>query len=135
MQHVTLSTLYGLTVIFTSHPYAQLSYENGYPVSFVKELKKQGFHTAFLRGANETYMEEFREKINSMGLTDHITMHGFQSNVREYYQRASIFLLTSQFEGYPLGSVSLPSVSKAFTVFGFAASLSSNLSSPVALMT
>lgn len=58
LQHVTLSTLYGLTVIFTSHPYAQLSYENGYPVSFVKELKKQGFHTAFLRGANETYMDE-----------------------------------------------------------------------------
>ena len=58
LQHVTLSTLYGLTVIFTSHPYAQLAYENGYPVSFVKELKKQGFHTAFLRGANETYMDE-----------------------------------------------------------------------------
>ena len=55
---VTLSTLYGLTVIFSSHPYAQLNYENGYPLSFVKELKKHGFHTAFLRGADETYMDE-----------------------------------------------------------------------------
>lgn len=55
---VTLSTLYGLTVIFSSHPYAKLSYENGYPLSFVKELKKSGFHTAFLRGAHEDYMDE-----------------------------------------------------------------------------
>ena len=55
---VTLSTLYGLTVIFSSHPNAKLNYENGYPLSFVKELKKYGFHTAFLRGANENYMDE-----------------------------------------------------------------------------
>ena len=58
LQHVTLSTLYGLTVIFTSHPYAELAFETGYPASLVKELKKNGFHTAFLRGADETYMDE-----------------------------------------------------------------------------
>ncbi len=58
LKHVTLSTLYGLSVIFTSHPYAQLSYENGYPVSFVRLLKNKGYKTAFLRGANETYMNE-----------------------------------------------------------------------------
>ena len=58
LKHVTLSTLYGLTVIFTSHPYAQLSFENNYPISLVKELKKHNFHTAFLRGANEQYMQE-----------------------------------------------------------------------------
>ena len=55
---VTLSTLYGLTVIFSSHPNAKLNYESGYPLSFVKELQKHGFHTAFLRGANENYMDE-----------------------------------------------------------------------------
>lgn len=55
---VTLSTLYGLSVIFSSHPYARLSYENGYPLSFVRVLKEHGFHTAFLRGAREDYMDE-----------------------------------------------------------------------------
>ena len=55
---VTLSTLYGLTVLFSSHPHAKLIYENQYPLSLVKELKKQGFRTAFLRGANEKYMDE-----------------------------------------------------------------------------
>lgn len=58
LHSVTLSTLYGLTVIFSSHPNAKLNYENGYPLSFVKELKRHGFHTAFLRGANENYMDE-----------------------------------------------------------------------------
>ena len=58
LKHVSLSTLYGLSVIFTSHPFVRLAYENNYPVSLVKELKKNGFHTAFLRGANETYMNE-----------------------------------------------------------------------------
>ncbi len=58
LQHVTLSTLYGLTVIFSSHPFALLTFSNNYPLSFVKELKKNGFYTAFLRGANEQYMQE-----------------------------------------------------------------------------
>ncbi len=58
LRHVTLSTLYGLSVIFTSHPFVKLSYENGYPVSFVKILKNRGYKTAFLRGADETYMDE-----------------------------------------------------------------------------
>ena len=58
LKHVSLSTLYGLSVIFTSHPFVRLAYENQYPFSLVKELKKSGFHTAFLRGANETYMDE-----------------------------------------------------------------------------
>lgn len=58
LKHVSLSTLYGLSVIFTSHPYVKLAYENGYPFSFVRMLKQRGFHTAFLRGANETYMNE-----------------------------------------------------------------------------
>ena len=58
LKHVSLSTLYGLSVIFSSHPFVRLSVENDYPVSFVRLLKERGFHTAFLRGANETYMNE-----------------------------------------------------------------------------
>jgi len=58
LRHVSLSTLFGLSVIFTSHPFVQIAYENDYPVSMVRLLKENGFHTAFLRGANETYMDE-----------------------------------------------------------------------------
>ena len=58
LEHVTLSTLYGLSVIFTSHPFVKLAYENGYPDSFVRTLQQHGYRTAFLRGANEKYMDE-----------------------------------------------------------------------------
>ncbi len=58
LKHVSLSTLFGLSVIFTSHPFVRVAYENDYPISFVRVLKERGFHTAFLRGANEKYMDE-----------------------------------------------------------------------------
>ncbi len=58
LKPVTLSTLYGLSVIFSGHPNAELSFKNGYPLSFVRRLKENGFRTVFIRGANEEYMNE-----------------------------------------------------------------------------
>ncbi len=58
LKSVTLSTLYGLSVIFSGHPNAELSFNNGYPLSVAKILKEKGFRTVFLRGANEEYMDE-----------------------------------------------------------------------------
>lgn len=60
LKPVTLSTLYGLSVIFSGHPNAELSFRNGYPLSFVKLLKDNGFRTVFIRGANEEYMNEHK---------------------------------------------------------------------------
>ncbi len=60
LKPVTLSTLYGLSVIFSGHPNAELSFKNGYPLSFVKILKDNGFRTVFIRGANEEYMNEHK---------------------------------------------------------------------------
>lgn len=51
---------------------------------------------------SEEYMETFQKKIQSMGLNDHVTMHGFQTDVGSFYQSASLFLMTSEYEGYPL---------------------------------
>jgi hypothetical protein len=53
-----LSTLYGLSVIFSGHPNAEAMYKNGFPLSFVKILAGNGFKTAFIRGADEEYMDE-----------------------------------------------------------------------------
>lgn len=58
LKPVTLSTLYGLSVIFSGHPNAELSFKNSYPLSFVRKLKENGFRTVFIRGANEKYMNE-----------------------------------------------------------------------------
>jgi phosphoglycerol transferase MdoB-like AlkP superfamily enzyme len=53
-----LSTLYGLSVIFSGHPNAEMIYKNDFPLSFVKILRDNGFRTAFIRGAAEDYMDE-----------------------------------------------------------------------------
>ena len=53
-----LSTLYGLSVIFSGHPNAELMYKNDFPLSFVKIMRDDGFRTAFIRGADEEYMNE-----------------------------------------------------------------------------
>lgn len=53
-----LSTLYGLSIIYSSHPNARLVYENKYPFSFVKTLRAADYSTIFLRGAAEDYMNE-----------------------------------------------------------------------------
>ncbi|WP_428897607.1 Phosphoglycerol transferase MdoB [Parelusimicrobium proximum] len=59
-----LSTLYGLSILFSGHPNAKASYLNAYPLSYVKMLRSEGYETVFLRGAKEDYMDEnihFRE--------------------------------------------------------------------------
>jgi len=58
LKPVTLSTLYGLSVIFSGHPNAELIFKNKFPISFVSILRDNGFTTAFIRGAKEDYMHE-----------------------------------------------------------------------------
>jgi phosphoglycerol transferase MdoB-like AlkP superfamily enzyme len=69
LKSVTLSTLYGLSVVIIGHPNAELSFKNGFPLSFPRILKDNGFKTAFIRGAKEDYMNE--DKIfNSAGFEE-----------------------------------------------------------------
>ena len=58
LKPVTLSTLYGLSVIFSGHPNAEVIFKNKFPLSFVRMLKDNGFKTVFIRGASEEYMNE-----------------------------------------------------------------------------
>lgn len=53
-----LSTMFGLNLLFSGHPNAELMLENAYPLSSVRTLKENGWHTVFLRGAREDYMDE-----------------------------------------------------------------------------
>lgn len=44
----------------------------------------------------------FEKALRKSGLNDNIIMHGFQNEVASYYKNASVFLMTSGFEGDPL---------------------------------
>ena len=50
----------------------------------------------------EGYEDAFRERINKLGIQDRVILHGFHKDVKPYYEKASILLMTSSFEGFPL---------------------------------
>jgi glycosyltransferase involved in cell wall biosynthesis len=56
--------------------------------------------------------EQFRELIRESGLESNIILEGYQSDVYPYYARASVYLSTSSYEGFPTTLVE----SKAFGV-------------------
>ncbi len=48
------------------------------------------------------YVSEIRDTIEHLGLQTHVLLHGFHKDVKPFYQSASVFLLTSDYEGFPL---------------------------------
>ena len=57
----------------------------------------------YIIGAGESSItESMNQYISQYGLSDHVVMVGFTKDVEKYYQAASVFVCTSDFEGYPL---------------------------------
>ena len=50
----------------------------------------------------EDYEESYRERINKLGIQDRVILHRFHKDVKPYYEKASVLLLTSRHEGFPL---------------------------------
>lgn len=48
------------------------------------------------------YLPKMQAHIDEMGLTDHIRLCGFQLDVEAYFRQASVFILTSAFEGFSM---------------------------------
>ena len=49
-----------------------------------------------------SYMSSFKEKITELQLEENVILYGFHKEVRSYYERASVLLITSKYEGYCL---------------------------------
>lgn len=52
--------------------------------------------------ADGKYEKELGHLIAELELGENVVLHGFQKNVRPYYHDSSVFIMTSQYEGYPL---------------------------------
>jgi len=53
-------------------------------------------------GKTPEYMSRIKEKITELELQGDVLLHGFHKDVKQFYQNASVFLLTSAYEGYSL---------------------------------
>jgi len=51
---------------------------------------------------DQKYEKRFRKAIAEKKLTDNVILHGFQIEVIPYYKKGSLFLMTSEYEGYPM---------------------------------
>lgn len=50
----------------------------------------------------EGYEDAYRKRIIQLGLQDKVILHGFHKDVRSFYEKASVLLMTSRYEGFPL---------------------------------
>ena len=47
------------------------------------------------------YMDDLNGLIAELGIRDSVEMCGFHRDVAPFYKRASVFLMTSEYEGFP----------------------------------
>lgn len=57
------------------------------------------------KAEDEDYQKWVESKVEALGLEEAVTLHGFQTDVRSFYESASVFLCTSAYEGLPLTMV------------------------------
>ena len=51
---------------------------------------------------DENILNQMKALIHSLNLSENIIMTGFTEHVEEYYKKASVFVVTSEYEGFPL---------------------------------
>lgn len=51
---------------------------------------------------SEEYYKKFKQQIEILELDDYVVLHGFHKDVHEFYRNASVYLHTSEFEGFPM---------------------------------
>lgn len=71
---------------------------------FQRVLKEVPDATLHIVGTawEKRYERQFVKTIHNEGLNNHVIIHGYQKDVIPFYQDASVFLMTSEFEGYPM---------------------------------
>lgn len=53
-------------------------------------------------GGAEIFRKEVQNEVDKLGLSDVVTLAGEQKDVKPYYERASVYLHTSNLEGFPM---------------------------------
>ncbi len=50
----------------------------------------------------KAFEDELKAEIEKRDLTDYVELHGYRQDVLSFYQRSTVFLLTSEFEGFTM---------------------------------
>jgi len=71
---------------------------------FAKILEAEPTARLIMVGSSddESYMLSVHDLIDELGIRDSVSLHGFSRDVLPFYQAASVFLMTSEYEGFSL---------------------------------
>jgi len=71
---------------------------------FKKVLESEPDAKLFMVGSSPraAYMDSLYATVDDLGIRDSVVMCGFHKDVQQFYANASVFLLTSEFEGYSM---------------------------------
>ena len=72
------------------------------------------------KASDSSYYQQFLDEIDRLELTDSIILHGFQTNVRQYYEACRVYLSTSEYEGQPLTMVESKIMARPCVTFNLA---------------
>jgi len=70
---------------------------------FAKVLEEEPIARLHMVGscADQSYLESVSALASDLGISDSVIMHGFHKDVLPFYHDASVFLMTSEYEGFP----------------------------------
>ncbi len=71
-------------------------------LEIIKKIKNQFDHLKVVMIGDGPLFEEVSQKIKEDGMSDYVTLAGYQKNPYDLMVRSKVFLLPSKYEGYPL---------------------------------
>lgn len=74
-------------------------------LKIMQEIISQGFDAKLHfvgRADDENFYQLFLRTIDEMDIGEYVEIHGFHTDVNKFYENSSIFLTTSEFEGFQL---------------------------------
>ena len=122
--NVQPSALDGQDVLWTARLGPEKQYYDAFEIAALVHRRIPGFRLHIVGGAeSDEDFERIQKYLAENHMTSYVILHGFQTDVRPYFQKASVILLTSKFEGWsmvimegkvfgiPLVSYELPNIS------------------------
>ena len=103
ISEIKLAELHGNNILWL----ARISYEKQ-PIDALKIMKviiDRGYDAKMHfvgKADDDSFYQEFLSKITELDLEKFVEIHGFHTNVDEFYNNSSVFLCTSQYEGFLL---------------------------------
>lgn len=102
-QDVQPSALQGQDVLWLARLSYEKQYMDAFEIASLVHQKIPGFRLHVVGGAGwDKDFERIQNYLAENKMTSYVILHGFQTDVEKYFQRASAMLLTSKFEGCPM---------------------------------